>query len=354
MPENDFDFHAAMRQMGVRRLEESTETKKARAPKKSKPAATPRPKTAAPARTMGGPPSSSRPAAPSARSSRTPKPRAPAPPPQAPPSTEHLETALATARARIDALTAKLSASQQEAEAAASRADELAADLRDRDAAASRLSRQLEDLQTGQPAAVMDTLRDRGVWGEAEARQLMAELDTSGRFAELLAGLSPRDPEAFAEWLQEASVLLGDCGACPDSGSRAVLRVPRSRCEVCGGSDIRRVGRRLVDRCLANGILRITIVGGSPKYHRQLRELIQHHRIKLRMVPGRSRRTTRQARDDLRGSDVVVIWAPTLLTHSMSDLYTSQSDEGRIVLIPHRGIATMLQALTEQLGSVRA
>jgi hypothetical protein len=117
---------------------------------------------------------------------------------------------------------------------------------------------------------------------------------------------------------------------------------------VCQGSDIRRSVRQFVDACLSLGLTRVTVVGGSPKYHRQLKELVQHRRISLTLVPGNVRRTQKQADHDLAASDVVLLWGGTLLDHSTSDLYRS-GDRGQVLTIPHRGIARMLQQATHAL-----
>ena len=122
-------------------------------------------------------------------------------------------------------------------------------------------------------------------------------------------------------------------------------------CDTCGGSDIRREARRFVDACLNHGTTRVTIVGGSPKYHRQLRELVQHRVLKLRLVPGDARRSLRQARDDLRGSDLVIIWGATVLDHATSAPYTQQRELGRLHTVQQRGITSMLGAVVDHLSS---
>jgi hypothetical protein len=195
------------------------------------------------------------------------------------------------------------------------------------------------------------TFRARGIWGEDESWQVVRALHGAGMFGDLLARLSPTEPVAFGDWLREHTVLLGPCPHCPDGGSRAVLQVPRARCEVCGGSNIQRTGRQFIDHFLSCGFTRMTVVGGSPKYHRQLRGLVDHHRIKLRTVPGHSRRSRRQARDDIRGSDLVVVWGASQIAHSTSEHYTGQASEGRVLVVQHRGIAGMLEAVTQAIAS---
>ncbi len=210
----------------------------------------------------------------------------------------------------------------------------------------------IEQARGDAPPSLLQVFRDRGVWGEVEVRQLWTALDERGALRELLGAITVAQSADLLEWLNEHTAILGDCPQCPDVGNRAVLRVPRSRCEICAGSDIRRTGRKFVDGFLSRGFTRFTVVGGSPKYHRQLHELIKHHRIRLRTVPGGSRRSRRQARDDIRGSDLVVVWGGTQLSHSTSEQYTSQADEGQVLVVPHRGISGMLEAVTVAINAV--
>lgn len=229
------------------------------------------------------------------------------------------------------------------------RADRLARDAHRHQTHSARLEALLDSHASDEAVSLSEHLAARGARGELESKELVGALVRSGRLGALLDAVAPTDSGKFADWLDDSTVLLGSCGACPDVGTRAVLRVPSARCEVCSGSDIRRAGRKLVDACLSHGLTRLTVVGGSPKYHRQLRDIVQHHRLKLRLVPGTVRRTRKQARYDLRGSDVVVVWGPTLLAHSTSELYTNQADQGRLVVVQHRGIGQMLNTLTQAL-----
>ena len=330
MADPDFDFEAEMRALGVRPTRSSPPKSSRRTPRpaKSRPSPTPA-KKAAPA-----PPANPGKARPAARAASV---------AQSTPNVQALESELARTRA-------ELRNSQDQLAESADALIEVRSKLQ---AACSENTRLQQRLSKRQPGEVTPTLlevfRERGVFGEAEVRQVWKGLDERGVLRDVLESVTVAHPEPLASWLDENVALLGDCGQCPDSGSRAILRVPRARCEVCGGSDIRRTGRKFVDQFLNRGFTRVTVVGGSPKYHRQLRELIKHHRVRLRTVPGQTRRSRKQARDDIRGSDLVIVWGGTQLAHSTSDQYTSQTDEGRVVVVQHRGIAGMLEAVTSAL-----
>jgi hypothetical protein len=191
-------------------------------------------------------------------------------------------------------------------------------------------------------------LSQRGLKWEVEAARLFRAVAEARRTGELVRLLEPVDAERLAGFLDERVVLLEGCDACPSAGGRAVVSVPKERCEVCAGSDIQRAARTFLDACLVNGATRVVIVGGSPKYHRQLRELVQHHRIKLTLVSGVGRRTAKQAKADQEHNDLVLLWGGTLLDHSVSELYGA--GPARVLTVPHRGISLMLLRAAEMLS----
>ena len=341
MGDQDLDFEAAMRAMGVRRLEAD-----ARPKSKAKRPSRPTPKKSAPkgrAAVARAVPRSTPP-----RPSPKPPRVQPPPAPVAEPSAALLAE-LAALKEQVARLEANAAATSRALICEQQRSESLAGELHTATGVVKRLEGALQSSSSPTVTPLSHHLRSRGVLGDSESKQLITALMASGRLDHLAASVAPVAPAEFARWLDENTVLLGDCGQCPSAGSRAVVRVPTARCEVCGGSDIRRDGRKLLDACLNQGITRLTVVGGSPKYHRQLRELIQHHRVKLRLVPGTSRRTRKQARDDIRGSDLVVVWGPTLLAHATSEQYTDQTEHGRVLVVPHRGIGSMLSTVTAAL-----
>jgi hypothetical protein len=263
-----------------------------------------------------------------------------------------LQLELAEAHKRHAAICQELASERQALQRRGNQIAELEDDLRSQEGALARLRNATRPKPPTAPKPrLADALRTRGVLGLDEQALVLTGLVKAGKVGALADMLSPVCPDAFAVWLQEHTVLLGDCGSCPAAGVRTVLQVPRSRCEVCGGSDIKREARRFLDACLNHGATRITIVGGSPKYHRQLRELVQHRSIKLRLVPGDSRRSLRQARDDLRGSHLVIVWGGTLLDHATSAPYTQHSHLGHLITVHHRGITMMLRSVVDHLES---
>ncbi|MFN7146283.1 MAG: hypothetical protein ACK4YP_21095, partial [Myxococcota bacterium] len=64
-------------------------------------------------------------------------------------------------------------------------------------------------------------------------------------------------------------------------------------------------------------------------------------RLEVRLIPGNRRGNV----PHVPGADLVILWASTILDHSVS----AQFPEG--VVIPHRGIARMLGAATDWIES---
>ncbi|TNE44613.1 MAG: hypothetical protein EP343_28555 [Deltaproteobacteria bacterium] len=142
--------------------------------------------------------------------------------------------------------------------------------------------------------------------------------------------------------------------ACASSSGRGVLLVDdASLCEVCEGSDNRRAVQQMVRACRVHRIYKVVLVGGSPDAHAELKHLIPDN-FDLRLVSGKLRRDKQQATDDLRYSDLVVIWGPTILPHKISELYTKQKDSfpGKLHVVHTRGVASMARDVALFLHSL--
>ena len=46
----------------------------------------------------------------------------------------------------------------------------------------------------------------------------------------------------------------------------------------------------------------------------------------------------------------MVVWGGTQIAHSTSEHYTNQSEEGRVLVVQHRGIAGMLEKVVDALA----
>ena len=117
----------------------------------------------------------------------------------------------------------------------------------------------------------------------------------------------------------------GDCRAAGPgmaSGREVVEAADPGHCAVCGGSATASAIAEMVEACDGAGMRRLCIVGGSPAYHQQLRDLVGR-RLDLRIIPGDIARSRKQAGADLQWAQMVVIWGGTILDHKVSSLYES-------------------------------
>jgi len=189
-----------------------------------------------------------------------------------------------------------------------------------------------------------EALLERGIDDETEgAELLLALLDRNP--GELLDALEAR-PE-LAERLLGRVILVCERAECqPGSPQAVVVRVSPDRCEVCGGSDIRVAFDLLLRASRRAGVTRLVIVGGSPAYHTQLRNLARGTDLKLDLVVGHSKLGKRRARNE---AERVVIWGATILDHGTSAAYDHLGD--RLIRVPHRGISRMLREVAEVLDA---
>ncbi|MEL6342400.1 MAG: hypothetical protein AAFV53_04660 [Myxococcota bacterium] len=126
--------------------------------------------------------------------------------------------------------------------------------------------------------------------------------------------------------------------------------LPQDKTDDLGGlspdeeSDVRNAAFALASACREQGIERMVVVGGSPRYRQHLKTLFSGA-LALRLVDGQERRTLKQTKADEAWADVVVIWGGTMLSHSLSALYRGEG----VITLSHRGLAGMLRQLAERL-----
>lgn len=165
------------------------------------------------------------------------------------------------------------------------------------------------DLHPGAPApSLSDVLSNRGIMGADEAAFLLRALAESRLLGELVPLLAPADAGALSSFLRERVCLLCGAATCPAPSGRVRLVVPAARCEVCGGGDVARAIRRFIDGCLVHGFTRVAIAGGAPIAHRQLREMIEHRSVSLRLVPGDPALAASRSLVGDTDLDLVVVW----------------------------------------------
>jgi len=259
------------------------------------------------------------------------------PPPAAPPAVEAPAPPPERAREPTEALT-RAQAALEEAEARVSR-------LRtERDQLQRRLTA-ARATHAPQPVTASEVLAARGL-DEVEGPLALAML--LERFGDaIVPTLQLTDREPLAALLRDRLVLT----ARPDEvgpGSVA-LPVPEDRCELGSGSDLRGAWRSLAEACEAANVDHVCIVGGSPNYRRQLRELATTTpRPSLHLVPGVRPLRRHKVEAAVRRADHVVIWGGTILAHTVSQPFVDAGGD-KVVTISHRGLSGMLHRLREHV-----
>ncbi len=255
-----------------------------------------------------------------------------------------LRTELAALQQRLAQLTdqnllfagrmAKAMEEQEQAERSLESARSEAATLRER---TSSLEQNLGELE-GRPGplALRKALEKRGIMGEDEGIMVLTALLQAQQGRTLMSLLSTEDPEGFREFLHEKLLLVAEGDEVPPGV--VPFRVPQERSESDPPSAVRDALRRFSTACLVHNLRSIVIVGGTPAYHRVLREGLDG-RLKLRLVPG----DRRGRLAEYPAAEVVILWASTILDHRVSAHYPAGW------VIPHRGIARMLAAATERI-----
>jgi len=189
--------------------------------------------------------------------------------------------------------------------------------------------------------SLREAIAERGV-DDDDAVTVLLELlahDPYGMLEEL------RALPSFVQRLHTKIALVCTTPECQPEGSVSVVHVPRERCDVCGGSDIRAAFEGLLRRSRIAGITRLVVVGGSPAYHTQLRALCRGTDLKIDLVSGHRKPGRRRARNE---AERVVIWGATILDHGTTAAYDHLGD--RLIRVHHRGICRMLEQVAQALG----
>jgi len=293
------------------------------------------------------------------RPARRPPDPAPKPPPPAAPTVASLQAELVAAAAARDAATraaaeaeARAQAADKaraaaEIEAASAKAAASKAEAARGEAEAHRkaLQRALDTPRAAPPAPCLaDRLLEHGLH-RTELATALAQLAID-RPAAAEALITAPDEPAQRLVLEEHLVLR--CESCASVSGPLLFYVEPARCDLCGGSDIKRAAERLAEVARAAGVQRIVVVGGSPAYSRQLGTLFPS--TFLRFVEGWKKHSAEKARVDLRWAQVVFRWGGTMLNHSVSDLYADDAGPARVHTIAHRGISVFLDKAATLLG----
>ncbi|MDP2305298.1 MAG: hypothetical protein Q8P18_04645 [Pseudomonadota bacterium] len=255
------------------------------------------------------------------------------------------EARLAEELGRVKALEARLAEAEARNEAILAReahllahAETLASSLAEVDGHRRQLQRDAGSIAEPPATAPLGACFERrGLLGEDEIASALRALLDGHRAAELLR-IQVAEPDRLEELLWERILLLAEDDPTPPGV--VAVRVPAERSEGRQSSANRTAMSRFSTACLVHNVKCIVIVGGSPAYHRTLRDGLDP-RLDVRLIPGNRRGRV----PSVPTADLVILWASTILDHSVS----AQFPQG--IVVPHRSVARMLGSATEWIES---
>lgn len=114
-------------------------------------------------------------------------------------------------------------------------------------------------------------------------------------------------------------------------------------CECCAGAANRRAMESFAMACRGANISRVVFVGGSPSVRSELKKLCPSE-LHLRLVEDEINHDKRKGRDDVAWAQLILVSAPSELSHRTSKHYTDRSgaDRKRVLRVVRRGIAAVL------------
>ena len=146
--------------------------------------------------------------------------------------------------------------------------------------------------------------------------------------------------------------LCGHTGCAAGARGREAVRVPKTACEMCGGSSTRRASGLAGEALRREGVRRVLVLGGSPATQRALTDALENEGLTVRCVDGTAgARPAATVAADLAWAQVLVVWASTPLAHKVSQPYTSQAPRDlRVITVPRRGVEAVCLALARVEG----
>lgn len=196
-------------------------------------------------------------------------------------------------------------------------------------------------------------LADAGFDTPDAARRARTALEDAGVTRPGKQGISSLKLERAREVLDAAIARVcgrPQCVELLETDGRAVVEVARHACEICGGSNNQGAIRDMVGACRDAGIGRVLVVGGTPRLHGSLAELVGRGGPELRFVSGLEKEPNqRDALMDCAWAHLVVIWAPTPLPHKVSTLYAADVCVADHVEVHRRGIEALAHTVADHL-----
>ncbi len=155
--------------------------------------------------------------------------------------------------------------------------------------------------------SLLGVLAERGLRGVDEASLALRALLESHLIDPSLPYLDLRDHRRLGRLLGDRLCLLCGSADCAAPQGATLVRVPASRCELCGGEDLRAVFERFSDACLLGGLTRVVLVGGRAWMGSWMRERVDR-RVALRCVAGDRCLAAEQASAEVEWAQLLVLW----------------------------------------------
>lgn len=211
-------------------------------------------------------------------------------------------------------------------------------------------------LFAGDAMPIDDLLEYLGFSSKPAQREARAVLDESGLTNPRKRYIHPRKREQVSALVESRFVrICGSerCIAAMAADPRRRVPVATRDCGVCRGRRTLGAARRLLWCLSAAAINRLLIVGGSPATHAELRAAFTRSAVTLDVIDGAHPPKAGRALALVEGADIVVVWASTVLPHSVSTLFVRPNQRQKTVTVSRRGIEALADAIEKHLAMRR-
>ena len=134
------------------------------------------------------------------------------------------------------------------------------------------------------------------------------------------------------------------------AGGRVVISAAnRGACVVCRGSNSRRAFERARRACVAAGLVRWLVVGGSPSFRQDLQRYLEPApELSVDLDEGRSH-DSRLLRSRAQRAQAIVILATSQIDHKDTAVYTGDF-RAKVITVASRGLEGLFEAMERRAG----
>jgi hypothetical protein len=204
----------------------------------------------------------------------------------------------------------------------------------------------------GSAVNIDDFLRSEGFDSEEALHEGRVALERDGLTRPgktgFVAGKLPRARDVLE---RDVLRVCDGCRPVAPHDHRLQVEVTQPHCQLCRGSNNRRAVAISTAALARRRVRHVLVVGGTPAQHHDLRGLFAGASVELRFVDGtQTSHSTKEAELNKRWAQLVVVWGPTPLRHSVSNKYTEEVYPGlKVITVPRRGIEALCAEITRAL-----